>query len=272
MGLTMAFEPVDWVLTTVDVINTLSDGDIESAIGNVILGAVPSVSSKLDEIIQPFLKRFDNIPLLPARAGLPPRHVLKQRGFTDEIIHMMEYRGATGPGTGSNLHRKWEKLGLQRGSAVELHGSNPGTIIQDEYARILHERYRYNIVNEPDPDQLKEIGFYDRTTLDGGPISGGRTPDSIIEGRDFDSYQVGSYDNETVPPKIAIKRIWGTIDDKVPGQTNGLVIDLLKTSLTAERFINDELSTFSEPKLGGLREIFFIDNGKLAGIWVNPQG
>ena len=51
MGLTMAFEPVDWALTTVDVVHALSEGDVESAIGNAILGALPGVSSKLDDFV-----------------------------------------------------------------------------------------------------------------------------------------------------------------------------------------------------------------------------
>ena len=40
-GLTMAFEPVDWALTTVDVINALSEGDIESAVGDFITWCHP---------------------------------------------------------------------------------------------------------------------------------------------------------------------------------------------------------------------------------------
>ncbi len=48
MGLSIAFEPVDYVLTAVDVIQALSEDDIESAIGNFILGVTPFVSSKLD--------------------------------------------------------------------------------------------------------------------------------------------------------------------------------------------------------------------------------
>ena len=52
MGLTvgsMVFEPLDWALTTVDVINALSEGNIESAVGNFILGVVPFASSRMDD-------------------------------------------------------------------------------------------------------------------------------------------------------------------------------------------------------------------------------
>ena len=52
MGLTvgsMVFEPLDWALTTVDVINALSEGDVESAVGNFILGVVPFASSRMDD-------------------------------------------------------------------------------------------------------------------------------------------------------------------------------------------------------------------------------
>ena len=72
MGLSIAFEPVDYALAAVDVIQALSEGGIESAIGNAILGAAPFVSSKLDDLVQPVLNRVDSIPLLPARAGSLP--------------------------------------------------------------------------------------------------------------------------------------------------------------------------------------------------------
>ncbi len=49
MGLTMLVEPLDWALTTVDVINALSEGDIESAVGNFILGVAPFASSRMDD-------------------------------------------------------------------------------------------------------------------------------------------------------------------------------------------------------------------------------
>ena len=52
VGLTvgsMVFEPLDWALTTVDIINALSEGDIESAVGNFVLGVVPFASSRMDD-------------------------------------------------------------------------------------------------------------------------------------------------------------------------------------------------------------------------------
>ena len=100
MGLSIAFEPVDYVLTTVDVIQALSEDDIESAVGNFLLGASPFLNSKMDDVSSAvFSVVLDNVRLLPARAGLPPRHTLRARGFTDEMIDAFEFRGATGPGT-----------------------------------------------------------------------------------------------------------------------------------------------------------------------------
>ena len=276
LAVNILYEPIDWITTSVDVTDALLRGDKESAKQHLFFGAVPFLKSGMVRV----MKRLGRSPLgrlMPARLAridstLLSRDELRRLGFSDEAIEIFEYRGGTGPGSGSNRHRRWEELGYESRSAVTIHGENAGTKIQDENAQILNERYGFNIVNEPDPDLLEEIGFNDRTTLDGGPIGGERTPDYIIEGRDFDSYQVGANDPETVPPKTAIRRIWNTIEDKVPDQTNGLVIDLSKTSLTAERFIIDELSTYSQPKLGGLREIIFMDNGEFAGNWVNPQG
>lgn len=65
-----------------------------------------------------------------------------------------------------------------------------------------------------------------------------------IEDRDFDAYPVGGLVKEIVPPEIAIQRKWDAIDDKVSDQTNRLVIDLSNTSLTTERSIVDDLSTY----------------------------
>jgi len=62
MSISIAFEPVDWALTTVDIIQALSEDDIESAIGNAILGATPFVSSQLDDLVQPFFKRLGDTP------------------------------------------------------------------------------------------------------------------------------------------------------------------------------------------------------------------
>ena len=272
MGLSIAFEPVDYVLTAVDVIQALSEGDTESAVGNFLLGASPFLNSKMDDILQPFFGRLDNIRLLPARAGLPPRHTLKARGFTDEMIDAFEFRGATGPGTGSNIHRRWEVEGLESGSAVEDQGRNLGNIIQDENANILADRYGYSIFNEPETDQLEAVGFFERRDAQGAKINSNRRPDYIIEGRPFDSYALMLNKDGTVPTSdVSWTRIRRTIRDKVPSQTNRLVIDLSNSSLTADAAA-EHLSSFYERNAPLLEEVIFMKNRQIAKIWVRPQG
>ncbi|MCY4537967.1 MAG: hypothetical protein OXE52_07020 [Chloroflexi bacterium] len=266
MGLSIAFEPVDWALTAVDVIDALSEGDVESAIGNAILGAAPIVNSKLDDLVQPFLKRIDNIPLLPARAGLPPRHVLRNRGFTDEMIDMIEYRGATGPGTDLAMHNRLLKEGPEHTSAVTTRGDRLGHRTQDANAHILREQYGYNVINEPNAGMLEKAGI----------DSSGRTPDYFIEGRSFDAYTVRSPRNPNAPEKKLIETVWNALYDKVPRQTNRLVIDLSNTPLTSERFIADLSSYYAkglpleDPMLAALQEIKFMRDGRLTNIWVKP--
>lgn len=271
MGLSIVFEPVDYVLTTVDVIQALSEGDTESAIGNAILGAAPLLNSKMDDVLQPLFHRFDNIRLLPARAGLPRRNVLKQRGFTDEMIDMMEFQGATGPGTGSNIHRRWEVMGLESGSAVKDQGKSLGNIIQDENAEILRDRYGYSIFNEPETEQLKEVGFFERRDAQGVQIVSNRRPDYIIEGRPFDSYALMLNKDGTVPtPELSWTRIRRTIRDKVPSQTNRLVIDLSNSSLTSAAAA-EYLSSFYKHNAPLLEEVIFMKNKQITKTWVRPQ-
>ena len=67
VGLTvgsMVFEPLDWALSTVDIINALSEGDIESAVGNFVLGVVPFASSRMDDLGAARLGgHLDNMPV-----------------------------------------------------------------------------------------------------------------------------------------------------------------------------------------------------------------
>ncbi len=275
MGLSMAFEPVDWVLTIHDIFIALSEDDVESAIGNAILGAAPLVSSKLDDVVQPFLSRADNVPLLPARSGMYSRYRLRELGFSDELIDAMMSRGATSPGIGKAQHDALEKLREKNRLAP---GSSAGIIKQNENFQLLRDQYGYNIINEPNQRQLKEVGFYERRNARDELINSKRSnPDYIIEGEIFDSYTVGKPEERIVPAEQAIDRIWDAMYEKVPKQTNRLVIDLSYTSLTPEQFI-DDLSGYyvkgqplEDPMLAALEEIFFIDNGDFTGIWIKPR-
>ena len=268
MGLSIVFEPVDYVLTAVDVIQALSEGDIESAVGNVILGATPFVSSKLDDLVQPVLSRVDNIPLLPARidSTLLSRDELRRLRFSDETIDIFEYRGGTGPGSGLAQHNDLLEWGPEHTSAVTKHGDTVGTRSQDENARILREQYGYNVINEPSDEMLERAGI----------DSAGRTPDYFIEGRPFDAYTVSPPIDPNVPEATLINTVWNAIYDKVPSQTDRLVIDLSHTPLTSERFIADLSRHYvngvplDDPVLMALRELKFMRNGRITDIWVKP--
>ena len=282
MGLTMLVEPVDWVLTTVDVINALSEGDVESAVGNFILGVVPFASSKMDDAFDLLSDlgsarrggQADIAGLLPARTGstLLARDELRRLKFSDEAIEMFENRGATGPGTGASVHGKWTGDRSKRGRDFRDEGSGEGIKKQNENAEILREQYEYSIVEQPDDDQLREIGYIGRTDVEGSPIFSDRRPDYIIEGRAFDHYAPIVED-----PQSAVNNIWSTVGQKVPRQTDRLVIDLSNTSLSPERLI-DELNevglsknSFIDPGFEDLKEVLIMKDGVYVGTWVNPQ-
>jgi len=295
MGLTvgsMVFEPLDWALTTVDVINALSEGDIESAVGNFILGVVPLASSRMDDAF----RLVDNLgvarrggplgnmsvyfanPVGKGRpAGLHSRNVLAGRSFDDKAIDIFEYRGGTGPGIGAKTHE--DLLAIRRDNLLEPKGPNAqdGHIIQNRNFEILRDQYGYNIISRPDRSQLERIEYYTRTDADGLPIDSMRkNPDFIIEGRVFDHYAAFVEDEYK-----ALLNIWYTVGEKVPLQTDRLAIDLSNTSLTPEHLINelnDELNKVDvpgqssiNPGFKDLKEVLIMKNGKYAGTWVNPQ-
>ena len=88
MGLSIAFEPVDYALAAVDVIQALSEGDTESAIGNIILGVTPFVSSKLDDLAKPVLNRVNNVFHISGEAA-ERAHQLRRLGArsSDDIYN-----------------------------------------------------------------------------------------------------------------------------------------------------------------------------------------
>ena len=278
LGLAMVFEPVDWALTVHDVLVDLSEGDVESAIGNAILGAAPIVSSKLDDVAQSLFNLTDNIPLLPARVGstLLPRNRLRQLGFSDEMIDAIEFRGGTGPQFGIYTHRELRSIRSEDPLAAATHSDSLGNIKQDENARVLQQQYEYNIINEPNREQLTKVGFYERTTINGDLIDSMRNPDYIIEGKIFDSYTVsrpkaGATENQL------LNTVWHALYGKVPKQTNRLVIDLSYTPLTSERFITDLASYYAkglpldDDMLSNLEEIIFMQDGRITNMWVRPS-
>lgn len=285
MGLTMFFEPLDYVLTAVDVIQALSERDFESAVGNFILGVTPFASSRMDDAFRLLDDLgaarlggpLDNIPKYFANpvgkgrpAGLPSRNVLKGRGFNDEMIEIFEYRGGTGPGIGKAKHSVLEGLGpidtLEKGKSI-------GVIKQNENFEILRDQYEYNIVHRPNPDQLKEVQYDKRTNASGRPInSGNRMPDYIIEGRAFDAYTVGS-PKRIRSAKDALGSIWNMLPRKVPGQTDRLVIDLSFTNLTPDE-LGEYLSGLyakGDPHVAELKEVYVMKDNNLVGMWVQPK-
>ncbi len=46
------FEPLDWVLTAIDVIEAIEEGDLGAALGNAILGLLPFVPGSADDLIR----------------------------------------------------------------------------------------------------------------------------------------------------------------------------------------------------------------------------
>ena len=276
MGLSIAFEPVDYALTAVDVIQALAEGDRESAIGNFILGVTPFVSSKLDDLILPLLSRFDNVRLSTARIGstLLSRDELRRLEFSDEMIEIFEHGGGTGPGIGASTHTELKELRQTNGWAQTRSSKPTGIYKQNHNFLVLRDRYGYNIVNEPAKTQLAHphIRYGERTNASGRLInSGDKNPDYIIEGRVFDAYTVGGPTN-FASAFDARNRIWRALTDKVPSQADRLVIDLSYTDLTSDeltKYLSDLYAT-GGPHITDLKEVFVMKDYKLSGIWVQP--
>ena len=276
MGLSIAFEPVDYVLTAVDVIDALSKGDKKSAALHFFAGAAPLLKSGMVRGME-HLGRTPLGRLLPARidSTLLSRDELRRLGFSDETIEIFEYRGGTGPGTGASTHR--DLLDIRRENLLES-GREYGHVIQNKNFEILQDQYGYNIISRPDRSQLEYLEYYERTAIDGLPIdSMAKNPDYIIEGRVFDHYAIGKPKFTPMPADKALLNIWSTVERKVPKQTDRLVIDLSNTSLTPERLINDLnevdfTGPFIDPGFADLKEVLIMNKGKYAGTWVNPQG
>lgn len=276
MGLSIAFEPVDYALTAVDVIQALSEGDIESAVGNAILGAAPLVNSRMDDVLQPFLNRFDNVRLLPARIGstLLSRDELRRLEFSDEMIDIFEHGGGTGPGIGASTHTELMDLRETNGWAQTRSNKPTGIIKQNHNFLVLRDQYGYNIVNEPTKRELAhpQIRYDKRTYASGRPINSvNKNPDYIIEGRVFDAYTVGGPTD--IPSAYAARnRIWDTLTRKVPSQADRLVIDLSYTDLTSDeltKYLSD-LYTTGDPNIANLKEVIVMKDYNLSGIWVQP--
>lgn len=278
MGLTMAIELLDWGLAIAEGTDALLRGDLGSAMISGAVGVVPGLSNFTDDAARIFLKAADNIPLLPARAGLLRRSVLKQRGFTDEMIDMFENLGATGPGTGVHVHKDlrgirsadpWETTNSPFRAGVDKHNAN---------FVILRDQYRYNIVHKPNEKQLTEVGFYRRTTADGRLIdSTFKEPDYIIEGRVFDAYTISDPKRSTPTIDRSLISMERTIRKKVPAQTNRMVIDLSYTPLTSDVAIERLASIYAKGRPIAksmpveLEEIIFMKDGQLTGVWVQPR-
>ena len=277
MGLSIAFEPVDYALTAVDVIQALSEGDTESAIGNFILGVTPFVSSKLDDLILSLLRPIDNVRLPHTRIGntLLARDELRRLEFSDEMIEIFEHSGGTGPGIGASTHTELMGIRQINGWALTKGEGKTGIYKQNYNFLALRDRYGYNIVNEPIEGQLKHrhIQYHKRTFASGRPIdSGNKHPDYIIEGRVFDAYTVGG-PNDIASGENAIGRIWNALTRKVPSQADRLVIDLSYTDLTADelkKYLSDVYAT-GDPNIADLKEVFVMKDYTLSGIWVQPK-
>ena len=211
MGLSIAFEPVDYVLTAVDVIQALSEGDTESAVGNFLLGAAPGLNSKMDDILLPFLGRFDNIRLLPAYSGWNTRQT---EALTQGRI--------VAPGSKSGLHQELDAIDSRPpDERFNVNWADPKSAENTISGRAENdigkqfERRGYNVVIKPTRTQLDhpKIGY-----------KGAGTPDYIIEGEVFDAYSPNRHN-----PRNIASRVQRKLES---GQADRIIVDITESTVT----------------------------------------
>jgi len=212
MGLSIVFEPVDYVLTAVDVIQALSEGDTESAIGNFILGVTPFVSSKMDDLILPLLKR----------AGF--KQVLPISSWNKAQREALEQGRVTVPGSSGGLHKELDRLDSrpvdkrynvnwykEKDEVNRISGNAENTI------GLQFDELGYGVVTKPTRTQLDEIGYWSQR----------KKPDFIIEDRVFDAIAVNTSNERSIADRINEKL--------ASGQADNIVLDITESNVTLQK-------------------------------------
>ena len=211
MGLSIVFEPVDYVLTAVDVIQALSEGDTESAIGNIILGVTPFVSSRMDDLILPLLKR----------AGF--KRVLPISSWNKAQREALEQGRVTVPGSSGDLHKELDRLDSrpvdrrynvnwykEKDEVNRISGNAENTI------GLQFDELGYGVVTKPTRTQLDEIGYWSQV----------KKPDFIIEDSVYDAIAVSTSD---------ARNIAGRITEKLSArQADNIILDITESNVTLE--------------------------------------
>ena len=235
------FEPLDWALTTLEVIDAVSRGDIGGALGNAFLGLIPFVPGSADNILRKtdevadLARRIDidnvnpkmfsyghDIDLRTLTASqIRMRNDLINRGFSEQVVKDMVSGRATLPAN----HRGRGKVSgeLETRSDINIELQNDVTqFMADEGYLIMSlgpESTRFRT------DMYEAIG-YNRTTNPDLVIVH-RGLDGTVEPRVFDIYS---------PEVSNIRRHEKTIRKKAtsvtggPGQAQRIVLNLEQTN------------------------------------------
>ena len=211
MGLSIAFEPVDYALAAVDVIQALSEGDEEAALGNFILGVTPFVSSKMDDLILPLLKR----------AGF--KRVLPISSWNKAQREALEQGRVTVPGSSGGLHKELDRLDSrpvdkrynvnwykEKDEVNRISGNAENTI------GLQFDELGYGVVTKPTRTQLDEIGYWSQR----------KKPDFIIEDRVFDAIAVNTSNERSIADRINEKL--------ASGQADNIVLDITESNVTLQ--------------------------------------
>jgi Contact-dependent growth inhibition CdiA C-terminal domain len=276
------FDPLDILMSILDF---LKKPGRDTAL-NLGLSLIPGALAMIGK----FGKVLDNIPgvswLIEKVSDWVRRRELLQRGFSEDAVDAIISGRATAPGSGDEIHRileHWEDP--TRG--VDEYGrplirDNPANdaniSIENANARTLRDQYGYEVIHDPNTQQLWAVGYFDNAPAgrlsptrprDGRIFVDGqwnlhRNPDYIIDDRVFDNYAHTGSDAETV---------WKGVARKLESQSDRIVLDLSNSTLDFHD-INTNFNTWyvdpNFPQLLPLQEMIVMKNGKIIGIWLPP--
>ena len=222
MGLSIAFEPVDYVLTAVDVIQALSKGDKKSAGLHLLFGAAPLLKSGMVR----GMKHLGRTPLgrlFPARAGMRSVEQLRKQGFSSAQIEALVEGRIVVPGSQKARHKKLDRIDSRpedRQYNVDWYKDDdvPNKISgnAENMIGLQFGELGYGVVIKPTRKQLDEIGYWSQQTR----------PDLIIEGKAFDTIAVRTPNARNIADRISEKL--GV------RQADSLILDITESNVTLQ--------------------------------------
>ena len=242
--LSIAFEPVDWVLTGAEVVDAASRGDWGAALIDFLLAAAPFVSGRMDNTIRHLREGGDN--LLTVHLDL-----------NQSAIEAMAAGRIVKPGSHTDLHQQLDAIDsrpIDRRYNVDWRDLKDkyntfSGVAENEIGIRFWER-GFNVVIKPTRDQLKAVG-YTRSTK----------PDYIIEGQVFDAMTALTHKPRNIADRLKESKLETSQVDRV-------ILDVTRSNVTLQN-LSDQFTQWGDGMLYNLetgmdlKEMWIRDNDQL---------